>query len=496
MAPQEFISDLIHSTLTVAAFPLPMIYRSLASLQDRILFIKSLSDLVPRSRQLRTGILSGLFTNEFSRPISVFLSAHKNEPSYVCQDCEICPTGLLGFQKELASELCMLILRAGMYTQHDEEINLDPALASLLLKKQAQVSGVKSACPAHYFSQSESKPRNIVTLFEASATPENRVNSRDWRQHLYKVLQGDANRQHESIVAVMSEICRDLEVRCEGVERPLHEAEERSEKLRREVEQLRENLEQEVEVRLSAIEACEALEQEKERLGSSLEKVIAELRTSLGEAIASAQIFEIRARELEDMLQTSRAETQQVRGESQQIIERLTTAQHSELHTAKVAADKLAVDHIAILNDHQETIEELRGKNESLSYEFEELQKKYGELGRGKFEVDERVEWLDKELSGMSLELECQKATIFRKDSELETLEKSLDEVDEEEKELKKEIDRLEMRLETMEDVVRGLENKVEETAENGLKSCQKLDTEHSSVVGNALMRPLDLIGN
>lgn len=470
-----------------------MLYRSLASLQDRILFIKSLSDIVPRSQQLRTSILSGLFTNEFSRPISAFLSGHKNEPSYVCQDCEICPTGLLNSQKELASELCVLVLRAGMYTQRDEGINLDPSLASLLLEKQAHVSGVKSVCPAHYFSRSRPKPRNNVTLFEASATPESRADSRDWRQHLYTALQGDANRQYESIVAVMSEICRDLEIRCEGVERPLHKAEERSEKLRREVEQLREKLEQEIEVKLSAIEAYKTLDQEKE---SNFEEVTAKLQNSLDEAIANGQISKTRTRELEDMLQISRVETQQIRGESLQMIERLTTAQHSALHAAKVAADKLAVDHIAVLNDHQETIEELRGKNERLGHEFEELQEQYAELGRGKFAADERAGWLDKDLSGIRLELERKKSAIVRKDSELETLEKSLDEADEEEKELKKEIDRLEMRLETMEDVVRGLENKVEETAENGLKSCQKLDTEHSSTVGDILTHPpQDLIG-
>lgn len=482
-APQKFISDLIRSTLTVAASPLPMLYRSLAGLQDRILFIKSLSDLVPRSRQLRTGILSGLFTNEFSHPISTFLSAHKNEPSYVCQDCEICPTGMLDSQKELASELCVLILRAGMYAQHDEDINLDPTLASLMLQKQAQVSGIKSICPAHYFSQPVSKPRDIVTLFEASATPENRVNSRDWRQYLQNALQRDANRQHESIVSVMSEICRDLEIRCEGVERPLHKEEERSKNLRQEVEQLRVKLEHEIEEKLSVIEACETLEQEKERLRRDSEETMTKMQRSLDEAIANAQKSETRTREVEDTLQTSREETQQVRGESLQIIERLTTNHHSELHAAKVAADKLAVDHIAILNDHQETIEELQKKHERLGHEFEELQEQYEELGREKLAVDERVRWLDNELSGMSLELECKKTAIVRKDSELETLERSLDEADEEERELKKQAEMLEMRLETMEDIVRGLENKVEETAENGLKSCQKLDTEHSSMV-------------
>lgn len=387
-------------------------------------------------------------------------------------------------QKELASEICVLVLRAGMYTQYDEDISLDPALASLLLEKQAQISDAKSTCPAHYFSRSGSKPRNIVTLFEASATPETRVNSRDWRQHMYNALQGDANRQHESIVAVMGEICRDLEARCEGIEHPLHEEEERSAKLRREVEQLRSKLEQEVEDKLSAIEAYANIEREKKRLENNFEEIMAKKQISLDETIANAQNSEIRVQELEHMLQASRTETQQIRGEAQQMIERLTTIHHSELHATKVAADKLAVDHIAILNDHQETIEELRAKNKRLGREFEELQAKHKELGGGKLAVDERVRWLDKELSEMRLEMESKKTAIIRKDSELETLERSLDEADEEEKELKKEIDRLEMRLETMEDAVRGLENKVEETAENGLKSCQKLDTEHNSVVG------------
>lgn len=467
-----------------------MLSRSLSSLQDRILFIKYLSNIIPESQQLRTGILSGLVTNEFSHPISAFLAAHKSEPFHVCQDREVCPTKLLNSQKELASGLCTLLLRAGMYAQRDEYINLDPALASLLLEKQAQLFALRNICPAQYLPRSGSKAQNIVTLFEASATPDNRVNGRDWRQHLYNALQGDASRQHESIVAAMGEICRDLETRCEGVERPLHEEEERSKRLRGEVEQLRIKLEREIEGKLSAIETYENIEREKRELKSNFEGVMVKAQSSLDEAIMNAQNSATRIQELEDMLQTSREEVQQVRGESLQTIERLTATHYSELRAAKVAADKLAVDHMAILNDHQEIIEELRGKCERLEHESNKQQGQYEKLGKEKLAADEKNGRLNKELSDVRLELECKKNTIVRKDNEIETLERSLDEADEEEKELKKEIDSLETRLEKMEDIIRGLENKIEETAENGLKSCQKLDAEHNSAVSHILRRP------
>lgn len=474
-----------------------MLCRSLASLQDRIQFTKCLSDLIPGFQQLRIGILSGLATNEFSQLISAFLSAHKSEPSYVCQDCEVCPTRLLSLQKDLASEVCTLLLRAGMYAQHDECISLDPTLASLLLEKHKQVSAIRSICPAQYFSRAGSKPQDAVTLFEASATPENRVNGRDWRQNLYNALQGDASRQHESIVTAMGEICRDLETRCEGVERPLRKEEERSERLRQEVEQLRARLEQEVEGKLSVIETYEDLKKEKKRLEDNFEDVIAKAHSSLDEAITNAQNYATRIQELEHMLEVSREETQQVRGESLQTIEKLSAAHHSEVHVAKVAANKLAVDHIAILNDHQETIEELRGKNEELKHEFERLQQQYERQGKEKLGVDEKVGRLEKKLSEMCLELERNRAAVVRKDIEIETLEKTLDEADDEEAKLKKEIDTLETRLEIMEERVRGLEYKVEETAENGLKSCQKLDAEHSSTVSSAFIPPLsDLVVN
>lgn len=465
-----------------------MLYRTLTSLQDRIRFIKSLSDLIPESQQLRTRILSSLTTNQFSRPISAFLLAHKNEPSYICQDCEVCPTKLLGLQKDLALAICLLTLRAGMYARHDECVGLSPTLANLLLEKQTQLSGVKNECPAHYLSRSETKPQNVVTLFEASATPESRVNSSGWRQHLYNVLQGDANRQHESIVTVMGEICRDLETRCEGVERPLHEEEERSGRLGREIEQLRADLGREIEGKLSAIEAYQTLGREKNRLENNFEEIMTKAQSSLDEAITNAQNSATRIQELEYMLQASRVETQQNREEFLETIERLNTNHKSELHLAKVAADKLAVDHIAILNDHQETIEELRGKNERLEQESERLREQHERLGKEKSAVDHRVGLLDKELSKLSLDLECKKTAIVRKNGEIETLERSLDEADEEEKELKKEIDKLETRLEEMDDIVRGLENKIEETAENGLKSCQQLDAEHNSAVSATLL--------
>lgn len=479
---QEQISDIVLTSLNMASSPPLMNYRPLTNLKDLTNFIRPLSGLIPQSQQLQNDILSSLVTDEVSRLMPAFLSAHKDKSSYTCSDYEVCPTRVLDLQKELSLGLCMLFLRAGVYTRYRECVGLDPELASALLEK-LQLSAKEKPCSAQYFLQSESKPRNIITLFEASSTPENRANSHNWRHRLYSTLQGDANRQHESIIAVMGEICRDLETRCEGVEQPLYEEVERSKGLRREIEQLRARLDHEVQERLSVVEAYESLGQEKDDLEGKFEEAVAEAQKSLSESIKNAQSFEARVQELENLLRLSQEETQGIRRESLELIDKLNIAHQSELHAAKIAADKLAVDHIATLNGQQETIEVLEGRNKILEQECRNLREQHESLRKEQSAANERIQLLDKEIAELTTELEVQRSAIFRKNGEIETLEISLEEADEEEKELNKKISGLETKLETMESLVRRLENKIDQVTEKSLQDCRKLEADHSSSV-------------
>ncbi|KAK9377518.1 uncharacterized protein V1513DRAFT_373486 [Lipomyces chichibuensis] len=70
----------------------------------------------------------------------------------------------------------------------------------------------------------------------------------DWRARLLSELTQDATRQHESVIAFVSHLCRDLERRCEQVEAPLRQLEDRVSGLKKENELLERGLQDSQEV--------------------------------------------------------------------------------------------------------------------------------------------------------------------------------------------------------------------------------------------------------
>lgn len=497
---------------------------SYLELRDRIQFTTSLSDLVIESQQLRIAILSSLATNEFSHPTATFLSAHDKSPTYTCQDWEVCPAGLLQLQNELAVALCTLILRAGVYSQKDDIIGLDPSLATSLLEKQLRLSKVNNTCSTHYPIRSNLNSLSVVSIFETSATPDIKTNSRDWRMHLREAMLRDASRQNEVIIAEVGKICRDLEVRCEGVEKPLRDEEERSENLRQEIKDLEARLDEETEERSSLKETLEhergefkhKLDGENEKVRehfSRIEDLERELRAARDEAsgvrLESKEAFEkldaqhkaetlrigIESQEvLEGLRSSHEAELRQVHHDSQASLEKLTASHEAERKLAQEAADKVALGHIAVLNQRQEAIEELETHNRSLEQESDRLrealegQRKENHAADEKIiRMDERIQGMDCELSELSLQTECQKTDLDRKDNEIEILKRQLratkSDAEDIERVMDAEIARLQEKLEHQKELVQELEKRLEKTEKEMRESIDHLETQNNSKV-------------
>ena len=378
-----------------------------------------------------------------------------------------------------------------MYSQKDDHMNLDPSLASALLGKQVRLSAAKHACSASYSLQSNSSPQRVITLFEASATPEARADSRDWRLYLQNVLLRDANRQNETIITEVGKICRDLETRCEGVEKPLRDEEERSGRLQREVDELRIKLEDEMEELSSLKETLEVLEHERKETKYQLEDAASKEREhtakiqDLDNKLRASREETLRVslesqQALEDIRSSYDLEMRKVRSEAQELHDKMVAAHESEKQAAKEVADKLAFDHIAVLNQRQEMIAKVEAEKKVLEEESATLREALDALESEKKAVDQRVQYLDKELADLSLELECQTTAVARKDNEIEQLEASLDEADLSEKEMAADIDKLET-------LVHELENKLEKTEQNGRKKLGDLETQNNSKVFGSL---------
>ncbi|KAK9388857.1 hypothetical protein V1515DRAFT_381555 [Lipomyces mesembrius] len=92
---------------------------------------------------------------------------------------------------------------------------------------------------------------SLISIIEHPATPSltgSTSTLTDWRARLLSELTQDATRQHESVIAFVSHLCRDLERRCEQVEAPLRQLEAQFSGLKRENDLLERDLKDSQEV--------------------------------------------------------------------------------------------------------------------------------------------------------------------------------------------------------------------------------------------------------
>lgn len=102
-----------------------------------------------------------------------------------------------------------------------------------------------------------------VSILQAGSTPELKSSSQDWRHRLGDEMSRDAEYRHKSIIRMVGEVCRDLELRCSEAERPLREEQAKCSKMRDELEVLQRDF---VELQDQARDReCQANEIEKDR---------------------------------------------------------------------------------------------------------------------------------------------------------------------------------------------------------------------------------------
>lgn len=210
--------------------------------QEDILSDQALSDLgmatamtielaknVTTSQDLRHKILHLLSTNELLAPLQAFTKTVKN---YYRQGNEIhvhgtCLACYTANRHILQHRFCFLILQTALHAA-ENEMSVEPWLTTALLKKQMSIGTSPTACNR----ASMRKDLTVVSLFEAKSTPEE-MPSHAWRDPLMQCLSRDAGYQHQSVVKIVSEVCRDLEARCEDAERPYREEQTRAHDLER-----------------------------------------------------------------------------------------------------------------------------------------------------------------------------------------------------------------------------------------------------------------------
>lgn len=181
-----------------------------------------------------------LMSTEFRALLEAFV---RSQPTHATADLshdrrDICPFGAEQQIYHLQHELSVLLLKFALYASA-EGIAIDSSLAFLLLEK-SQEACIDQPCNA--YSPVGRVYSSRLPTFEFDSTPTMVVHGQDWKVALQEELAQDSALRYETIVGRVSEMCQDLEARCEVAEQPLREEQERSSRLGAELNALRANL--------------------------------------------------------------------------------------------------------------------------------------------------------------------------------------------------------------------------------------------------------------
>lgn len=373
-APREVVETLLEECLRFASVEVTPTIQNAAALRDRILLLSYLITKLPNSTNLRTHISTYLSSSTSTALLKTFIiSLAPTSTTHSCLTSEACPTALLISHRKFKHLLSTLLLHTLLHTP---SASVDATLStSLLAALSTLLSAPVPTCPF----TSPPPQASPLPLLEASATPHtsSRITSTGWRSQLQTILIRSRERDEQTIISALGEICRDLETRCETVEQPLLEARERGEAWRKELEEYRSqcaDLEREDEERRGQMEELERGKQVlQKRLGVVMEKaeehhskvkelegLVEEVRKEFAESVVGAsrrqEEMEKEHAEAVDKLKTeftvyqkdAEGQAAEKRREWEELIRHL-----------REQADVAATENLQILNDRQDRIEEL-----------------------------------------------------------------------------------------------------------------------------------------
>ena len=277
---EPFVCTQILKLLGLALSKEALDSNALVILRSAHTLVRNLTETVKVSGKLRKMILYAVRTNETQAPLQLFISVQPSNTSVVnahgppkfCH--RHCSLGLY----QLQQAICILLLTAAIYVSNDE-VNMDSVISSALLEKHTMLSTVT---PGHVACRSPRQSPVIpqVALFEAASTPATTAVSRDWKSRLAKVLNRGASRQHEQLIEVVDEVCRDLQSRCDDIERPLREEQSMTGELRDQVQDLNVKYEETENKVQHQVLALDGLKAEKSRLICQLQATEERLQTA------------------------------------------------------------------------------------------------------------------------------------------------------------------------------------------------------------------------
>ncbi|OAL56590.1 hypothetical protein IQ07DRAFT_496719 [Pyrenochaeta sp. DS3sAY3a] len=207
-----------------------------------------------------------------------------------------CITYTKALRRNLISATIALLLKLS-HAAPPEGTTFPHTLTIALIDKQKHLSTIDERCSHHI----EQKDGRSISLFQQESTPYTGQHLQDWRDRLTSELESQGFYQRDSIIRSVSQICQDLEWRCQTVEEPLRREQARSRELEKRISQLTQQV--------TSLESqaaddrfhLDGLEDEKLHIADEKDKLdadFAQLKCDAHEALCRAQ-DKIRDKEVE-----------------------------------------------------------------------------------------------------------------------------------------------------------------------------------------------------
>ena len=233
---ESVIHEILLQLLRLACDYNPPSHGLLIKLNGGLHLVATITAAIPTATILREVVLSFLSGTQVERLLQRLTTQLPTSSDSVHghNTTEICPKVCAEALYRLQQDLTVMLLNTALYASR-LETSLQCSFR-LLLQKQIQLSNSQ----LRYEDCRSRKPAfsepSRVSLFEARGTPQVDSISHEWRSEIVRELSRDAGCRYESLVRMVGDVCRDLELRCTEAERPLREEQLRSQGLRAHLE--------------------------------------------------------------------------------------------------------------------------------------------------------------------------------------------------------------------------------------------------------------------
>ena len=236
---EAVIGEILLKLLRLACDNSPPSHGLLTQLDGGLHLVATITAAIPTAPSLREVLLSCISGKQVERLLQQFTTHLPRSTDSVDGHnmIEICPGACAEASYRLHQDITVMLLSTALYASGLETSLQDSS--RLLLQKQIQLSNSQlryENCRSRRPSISEA---SRVSIFEARGTPHVDSISHDWRTKIVHELSNEAGCRYQSLVRMVGDVCRDLELRCTEAERPLREEQSRSQELRAHLEAAR-----------------------------------------------------------------------------------------------------------------------------------------------------------------------------------------------------------------------------------------------------------------